>query len=125
MVDWSLSGSPFAVCIGYWRVLGEDSGGVPEEQIGIIDQSLSVHGVVIHDNGAVVFKTTAESSHDEEGNPRPSEANTDVEVSNWEFTDSSKTNKASNLSAGSIVSKVFIRTVDRSSNFVHFSSGEP
>ena len=69
MVDRGLSGSPFAVCIGYWRVLGENSGGVPEEQIGIIDQSLSVHGVVIHDDGTVVLKTTAESSHDEEGNP--------------------------------------------------------
>ena len=108
MVDWSLSGSPFAVCIRYWRVLGEHSGGVPEEQIGIIDQSLSVHGVVIHDNGAVVFKTTTESSHDEEGNPRPGKSNTNVEVANWELTDSGKSDKASNLSTGSVVCEVLI-----------------
>lgn len=108
MVDGVLSGSPFAVCIGYWRVLGHNSGSVPEEQIGVVDQSLGMHGVVIHDKGSVVFKTTTESSYQEEGNPRPSESYSHVEVANRELTDGPESNKASDLSTGSVVSEVNI-----------------
>ena len=59
MVDWSLSCSPFSVGIGSSRGLREDSSGVPEKEVGVVDQGLSVEGVVVHDNGPSILETSS------------------------------------------------------------------
>ena len=59
MVDRGLSGSPLAVCIGNWRVLGQDAADVPEEKIGVVDKGLGVHGVVVQANRSLLGESTA------------------------------------------------------------------
>ena len=54
MVDWSLASSPFSVRVGHGRVLGQDAGNRPVEQVWVVDESLVVEGVIVHHQGSVV-----------------------------------------------------------------------
>ena len=47
-----LSGSPLSVCIGYGWVSWQDLCQVPVEQVWVVDQRLSVEGVIVHHNGS-------------------------------------------------------------------------
>jgi hypothetical protein len=55
---WVLSGSPLAVSIWHWRVLGQYTSHVPEKEIGVVSQSLCMERVVVHNNGTVALETT-------------------------------------------------------------------
>ena len=46
-----LSGSPLSVCIRYRGISGKNLSQVPEEEIWVVDEGLSVKGVVIHHDG--------------------------------------------------------------------------
>jgi hypothetical protein len=82
MVDRGLSGSPFAVCIGNWRVLGQDTADIPEEEVGVVDQGLGVHGVIVHADGSLLSESTAQSSNDEENTPGVSDCASNMEIFN-------------------------------------------
>ena len=69
MVDWSLTSSPLSVRIGNGWVLGEHAADGPVEQVGVIDQSLGVEGMVIEDQGAVMAETTADTPNNEVADP--------------------------------------------------------
>lgn len=125
MVDRGLSGSPLTVSIGHWRVLGKNSADVPEEQVGVVDESLGVHGIVVHANGSLLGETTADTSDDEEDNPGVSDSASHVEILDRELTDNSETEEDSQLSATAVVGPVEVGTVDGSGDLVHLSSGEP
>ena len=81
--------------------------------------------MIVHNNRSVALQTTAKTSYNEVNNPSVGDPATHVEILDWQFTNDSQTQEASNLSAGSIVSPIEIRSVDRSGNFLHFSAGEP
>jgi hypothetical protein len=59
MVDWSLSSSPLSVGVTDVWTLGEDSSSVPEEEVRVVNQRLSVDSMVVHDNGSSVLKTSS------------------------------------------------------------------
>ena len=69
MVNWSLASSPLSVRIGDRRVLGENAGNSPVEEIWIVDESLGVESVIVEDKWAIVSETTADTSEDEVANP--------------------------------------------------------
>jgi hypothetical protein len=69
MVDRSLSCSPFSVRISRHGGLREDSSSVPEEEIGVVDQRLSVESVVVHNNGPSELKTSSKTSDNKEDDP--------------------------------------------------------
>ena len=69
MVDWSLASSPLSVRIGHGRVLWEDAGNRPVEQVWVVDKSLVVEGVIVHHNWAVITETTSNTPKDEEADP--------------------------------------------------------
>jgi len=125
VVNGVLSGSPLSVCIGHWGVLGEDTGHIPVEQIGVVSKRLGVEGVIVHDNGSVVSETSANTSDHEPGAPDVSEAASSVEILDWELTDNSETEDNTDLSTGSVTSPVEVRTVNRSGDFLHLAAGEP
>ena len=80
MVDWCLSCSPFSVGIGNRWVLGENSGNVPVEEVWIVDQSLGVNTMVVHNNWSVVLETSTETSDHEVHNPSVSDPASDIEI---------------------------------------------
>jgi hypothetical protein len=125
MVDGGLSGSPFAVCIRNWGVLGQDTADIPEEEVGVVDQGFGVHGIVIQADGSLLGESTAQSSDDEEDNPGVSDSASDMEILDGELTDDSETEEDSQLSATTVVGPVEVGTVDGAGDFVHGSSGEP
>lgn len=120
-----LACSPLAVRIWHWGVLRKDAGHIPVEQIWVVSKRLSVEGMIVHNQGSVVSKTTTESSDNEPHAPHVSEAASSVEVSNRQFTDHSKTEGNTNLSTGSVVSPVEIGTVNGSGDLIHLTAGEP
>jgi len=122
---WVLACSPLAVCVGHWGVLGQHARHIPVEQVGVVSQSLSVEGVVVHHNGSVVSQTAAKTSDNEPHAPNVRKAASSVEVFNWQFTDHRKTESNTDLSAGGVVSPVEVGAVDGSSNLVHLTAGEP
>lgn len=69
VIDGGLSGSPLSVGVREGWVLGQDSSHIPEEQVGVVDQSLSVNTVVVHHNRSVVLKTSSETSNNEVDDP--------------------------------------------------------
>jgi len=125
MVDGSLSGSPLTVSIRNWGVLGQNAADIPEEEIGVVDKGLSVHGVVVHADRSLDRETTSESSNDKEDNPGVSDSASNMEVLDRELTDNSKTEEDSKLSSSAVVGPVEVRSVDGSGDFVHLSLGEP
>ena len=125
MVDRGLSSSPFAVCIGNWRVLGQDTADIPEEEIGVVDEGLGVHGIVVKTDRSLLGESTAQSSDHEEDNPGVGDSASNMEILDGELTDDGKTEEDSQLIATAVVGPVEIGTVDGSGNFVHGSSREP
>ena len=125
MVDGSLSGSPLTVSIRNWGVLGQNAADIPEEEIGVVDKGLGVHGVVVHADRSLDRETTSKSSNDKEDNPGVSDSASNMEVLDRELTDNSKTEEDSKLSSSAVVGPVEVRSVDGSGDFVHLSPGEP
>ena len=81
--------------------------------------------VIVHHNWSVALETATETTNHKVDDPAICEPATDVEVLDWQLTDHCETKKTSNLSAGSIVGPVEVRTVDRSGDFFHLSTREP
>ena len=125
VVDWSLACSPLTVCIRNWRVLGQHTGCVPVEQVGVVSQSLGVEGVVVHDQRTVRFETTADTTNNEPGAPNVGEAASGVEVADREFTNDEETETDTDLGTGGVVGPVIVGTVDWASDFFHLTAGEP
>lgn len=125
VVDWGLASSPLSVCIGHWGVLGQHTGHVPEEQIGVVSESLHVEGVIVHNQRSVRLETAAKTSNHEPHAPNVGKAASSVEVSNWQLTNHSQTKSNTDLSAGSVASPVEVRLVDGSSDLRHVTAGEP
>ncbi len=69
MVDGGLSCSPFSVSVRERRVLGENSCNVPVEEVWVVDKSLGVECIVIHNDGSRSHKTSAKSSSNEPHDP--------------------------------------------------------
>jgi len=101
-----LSGLPLSVCIGDRWVSGKDFSQVPVEEVWVVDEGLGMDGVVVHDNGARVAETSAESTSHEVDNPCISKPASHVEVLDWEFSNEEKAKEASELGARSVVSPV-------------------
>ena len=120
-----LTSSPLTVCIRYWGVLGQHTGDVPVEQVGVVCKRLGVEGIVVHHDGTVVTETLTESSHDEVGDPEIGKTYTHVEALDWKFTNHGETKEATNLSTSCVVSPVEVRLVNGSSDFLHLTAGEP
>jgi len=59
MEDRGLSGSPLSVSIRDRWVLRKNSGNGPVEQVWVVDQSLGMQSMVVHDNGSGSYKTSA------------------------------------------------------------------
>ena len=126
MVDRGLSSSPFAVCIGNWRVLRQDAADVPEEKIGVVDKGLGMHCVVVQANGSLLGKSTAQSPDNEEDTPGVCNSASHMEILDWQLTDDSKTEQHSQLSATAVVGPVEVGSVNRASHIVGEGSlGEP
>ena len=125
MVDRRLPGAPLAVRIGNRRVLGEDTGDGPVEQVGVVNQGLSVEGMVIKDDGPVVTETAANTSNDEPADPAVREPATNVEVLDGKLTDDSKTKNNTKLSTGCIVGPVEVGLVGGTSDHGKVLLGEP
>jgi len=125
MVDRGLSGSPLAVSIRNWRVLGEHTGDVPEEEVGVVGKCLGVESVIVHDDRSVVLKTATETSNDEVGDPGIGDPATNVEVADGELTDNGKSEEATELSARCVVGPVEVGSVNGAGNFLHSATGEP
>lgn len=111
---WRLSHSPLQVSVLDRRVLGENSSTVPEEEIGEVDESLGVQGVVVHDDGSGVLETSSESTDNEESHVEVGNPASDVETLNRQFPDYHEAQNASNLGSGGIVSPVEVTLVGRS-----------
>ena len=69
MVDWSLASSPLSVRVGHGRVLWEDAGNRPVEQVWVVDQRLVVEGVIVHHQRTVIAETTSDTPNDEVADP--------------------------------------------------------
>ena len=125
MVDWSLASSPLSVRIGHRRVLGEDAGDGPVEQIGVVDQSLGVEGMVIEDKWAVVTETTADTSNNEVADPSVGQPASHVEILDGKLADDGETEEDTSLSSRGVIGPVEIRLVSRSGDHAEIVSGEP
>jgi len=55
MEDWLLSCLPFSMSVRKGRVLGENSGQVPIEEVWIIDQGLSMEWLIVVDERSTVL----------------------------------------------------------------------
>ena len=69
MVDWSLSCSPFSVSIWKRWVLWKNSGAGPVDQVWIVDKSLGVESIIVHNDWSIVEKTSSKTSDDEVNAP--------------------------------------------------------
>lgn len=106
MEDGGLSGLPLSVCIGYGWVLGENLGQVPVEEIWVVDQRLRVDSVIVHDNGARLAQTSAETTGHEVDDPGVRQPASYVEVLNGELSNEEETEQAAELSTGSVIGPV-------------------
>ena len=118
MEYWGLSSSPLSVGIWNWWVLWENSAKVPPEEIWVVHQSSSVELMVVHDNWSLVSETSSESLRNEEHQVEVRQPASDVEVLNWELSDSSQSNEDSKLTSGGVVSPVPVGLGDWSDNDV-------
>lgn len=125
MEHWVLAGLPLAVSIRHRRVSWQHTSQIPIEQLGVVRQSLSVHGVVVQKDRPVVAKTTADTPHDEEHDPDVGKTATNVEAADRELTDGEETKSATKLSAGSVIGVIEIRAIDGASDLLHLAAGEP
>jgi hypothetical protein len=66
MEDWLLSSSPFSVGIWNWRVLWENSGQIPPEEIWVVQQSSGVELMVVENNWSLISETSSKSLGDED-----------------------------------------------------------
>ena len=125
MVDWSLASSPLSVRIRDRRVLGEDAGDGPVEQIGVVDQSLGVEGMVIEDKWAVVTETTADTSNNEVADPSVGQPASHVEILDGKLADDGETEEDTSLSSRGVVGPVEVRLVSRSGDHAEIVLREP
>jgi hypothetical protein len=75
-----LTSPPLTMGIRNWRILGQDTGYGPVEQVRVVGKSLGVKSVIVHYDGSVMAKTLSESSHDEVSDPEVGDGATGVEV---------------------------------------------
>ena len=125
MVDWSLTSSPLAVRIGHGRVLGKNTGDSPVEEVGVVDESLGVEGMVIENQRTVVSETTADTPDNEVTDPAVGQPASHVEVLDGELANDGEAKKDTSLSTSSIVGPVEIRLVGGSSDHAEIVSREP
>lgn len=104
--DWSLPGSPLSVGIWNWRVPWQDSADVPPIEVWVVQQSPLMEAVVVENNWSLISKTPTDSSRHEEDHVCPSDPASDIEVFDWQFSDYSETEKASDLGSGGVVGPV-------------------
>ena len=83
MIDRSLAGTPLAMSIWYNWVLGKNATKIPVEQVGVVDQSLGVEGMIVHHERTSVGETTAKTTNDEKGTPDVCDSDTYIEVPDW------------------------------------------
>jgi hypothetical protein len=122
---WVLASSPLSVCIRNWGVLWQNTGDVPVEKVWVVCECFGVQSVVVHEDWAIVFKTTAKTLDNEHCNPAVSKENTSIEILDRKFTDNEETKHAADLSSACVVSPVEIRSIDWSCNFLHLAAREP
>ena len=125
MENGLLASLPLAVSIGYGRVLGQNSGQTPVQEVGVVGQGLGVDARVVEHDGAIVEETTAETTHNEPHNVEVSDPASHVEVFDGQLTDDGKTEHASKLGTGGIVRVIEVRSVNGACNLVHLSGREP
>jgi len=125
MEDRSLASAPLAVRIGHGRVLGQNTGDCPVEQVRVVDKSLGVEGMIVEDNGAVVAKTTSDTADDEPADPAVGQPATNVEVLDGELTDHGEAEKHAELGARGVVGPVEIGLVGGARDHGQVLLGEP
>ena len=125
MVDRCLSGAPLAVSIGSGGCLGKHTGDGPVGEVWVVDQSLGVEAMVVHDEGTVVAETTADTTHNEPADPTVGQPAPHIEVLDGELTDDGQTEQDSELSARRVVRPVEVGLVGRAHDHVEISSREP
>ena len=125
MVDWSLASSPLSVRVGHGRVLWEDAGNRPVEQVWVVDKSLVVEGVIVHHNWAVITETTSNTPKDEEADPTVSQPASNVEVLDGKLADHGEAEKDADLGPGRVARPVEVGLVSRSSDLGKIILWEP
>ena len=108
VIDGGLSGSPLSVSVGARWVSGQNLSQVPVEEIWVVDQGLGVQGVVVQHDGARVSETSAETTQHEVHEPSVSQPASYIEVLDGKLSNEEKTQKATYLSASSVVGPVEI-----------------
>ena len=81
--------------------------------------------MIVQADRAVMAETLAERPHDKVGDPDICETTTGVKVFNWQLSNESETQKATDLSSCGVVGPVEVRLVDWSCDLLHFATGEP
>ena len=111
MEDWSLSHLPLAVSVGNRRILGENAGDVPVEQVWVVGQCLGMDSLVVENDWPASLETTAKASNDEPADVEVGEPAPDVKVPDRQLSDDEETEQHSQLSSRGIGSKVPVRAV--------------
>lgn len=128
MVDRSLSCSPFKMGVGHSWVSGQHSGDVPIEQVWVVHQGLCVKSMVVQGDGSGSSESSSEPSDNKVNNPEVCEPASGIEALNGELSNDEESECASELSSGSVVCEIKVRSVDWSCHSViesFFGFGEP
>ena len=123
--DWLLAGSPLAVGVWNWWVLGQNSGQSPVHQVWVVHQSLRVEWMVVQQDWAVKQKSSATTSDAVVDDPGVGKSCSGPEVLDWELTDGEQSEADSELGSGGVVGEVEIGLVDWSGNLPQLASWEP
>lgn len=116
--DWRLSSSPLSVGIWHRWVLWENSSQVPPEHVWVVQECSGVELMVVHNDWSFVSETSTSSSWHEEEQVSVWDPASNVEILNWKLSNNGKTQKASDLSSGSIVGPVPVWLLNWSDNDV-------
>ena len=106
MEHWVLSISPLSMGIWHWWVLGQDSSEVHPEQVWVVQQGSHHVLVVVESDWSFVSQSSAGSSGQEEKHVTIHNTTSHVETLDWQFSDQSDGETASELSSGCYISPI-------------------
>lgn len=124
--DWSLPGAPLTVSIWNRWVTRQNAGNIPPPEVWVVEESAFMEPMVIEHDWSLVSQTSANTTGHEVDHISVCDPASHVEVFDWQLSNDSETQDASNLSSSGIVGPVVVRCLSWSRNdLISFVSWEP
>lgn len=125
MEDRLLGQSPVEMRVRFDRVFSHNAGLNPPEEIWLVQKTLDVELVVVHEPRSSVDYSSTDTFNEEPVHDHVANRETSVDVLDWHLSDNKQANSTSHVKAICFLYVIPFGSVNRAENVIHVTLWEP